>query len=325
MAAYESECEPEGLYGALKMVPGGPYGAEERIMLHDTITINGDTVEARSPEGVTATLKVDEFIGKVNPPLMNCCGLILPDGAATFFSTRSTTIFFWQIPPAVHHVRWISPKSEVCHKTPGKTVLYDDRRIALPYVLIVAVFVRDSSGRLVLSGKNEAYFRTAPLEDYGDELLYPALLNISKFPRQSAAAMPLSWICTQYLSLRKLAAEPDFNTRVRKSLKALRSTMLEAGFNYSSEHHELASHWSVAAKKIPEVADLDRWEQLSREDPLFALKVPWLPATWGGRKLTVKRLVARIEKLLGKETPALDSSDALARFVFERSPNGKRS
>ncbi len=27
VAAYESECEPEGLYGALKIVPGGPYGA----------------------------------------------------------------------------------------------------------------------------------------------------------------------------------------------------------------------------------------------------------------------------------------------------------
>ena len=26
-AAYQSECEPEGLYGALKIVPGGPSGA----------------------------------------------------------------------------------------------------------------------------------------------------------------------------------------------------------------------------------------------------------------------------------------------------------
>ncbi len=294
-------------------------------MPHDTITINGSTVEARTPEGVTGTLKVDEFVAKINPPLMNCGGIILPDGMATFFSTPSTTIYFWQLPPAVHHVRWISPKSEVCHKTPGRTVLYDDRLIALPYVLIVAVFVRDTAGRLVLSGKNEAYFRTAPLEDADDELLFPALLNISKFPRHSAASMPLSWICTQYLSLRKLAAEPDFNARVRGSLKALRSTMLEAGFNYSSEHHELTSHWSVAAKKIPEVADLDRWEQLSREDPLFALNVPWLPATWGGRKLTVKRLADRIERLMSKPAPPLDSSDALARFVFERSPNGKRS
>ncbi len=27
--SYESECEPEGLYGALQIVPGGPYGAEK--------------------------------------------------------------------------------------------------------------------------------------------------------------------------------------------------------------------------------------------------------------------------------------------------------
>ena len=50
-----------------------------------------------------------------------------------------------------------------------------------------------------------------------------------------------------------------------------------------------------------------------------------LPATWGGRKLTLKRLVNRIEKLFSRETPALDSSDALARLVFERSPNGMQS
>ena len=32
-AAYESECEREGLYGALKTVPGGPYGAEKLLDL----------------------------------------------------------------------------------------------------------------------------------------------------------------------------------------------------------------------------------------------------------------------------------------------------
>ena len=29
--AYESECEPEWLYGAIKMVPGGPYDVEQTI------------------------------------------------------------------------------------------------------------------------------------------------------------------------------------------------------------------------------------------------------------------------------------------------------
>jgi hypothetical protein len=99
--------------------------------------------------------------------------------------------------------------------------------------------------------------------------------------------------------------------------------MLEAGFNYSSEHHELTSYWSVSAAKIPDVADLDRWEALSCEDPLFALNVPWLPATWKGKRMTVRRLVDRIEKLLGAKDTTPDNSDGLARIVFEASSNGK--
>lgn len=294
-------------------------------MPHDTLTITGKKVHARSPEGVTAMLGVAEFVKKLRPPLMNCGGLILPRGVSTLFSTETTTIFFWELPPAVYHVRWISPLSKVPYKMPGAKVLYQDRRIALPYVVIVAVFARDPAGRLVLSSRNEAYFRTAPLESADDELLFPALLNISKFPKEIAASRPLSWICTQYLNMRTLAAEDDLNTRIRQSLKALRSTMLEAGFNFSSEHHELTSYWTVSAKKIPQVADLDRWEQLSRDDPLFALEVPWLPAKSGGRKLTVNRLVERIETLFSAKDSPLDSSDALARIVFGASTNGKAS
>ena len=156
-------------------------------MPHDTLTITGKNVQARSPEGVTATMGIADFVEKINPPTMNCGGLILPRGVATFFSTESTTIMFWELPPAVHHVRWISADSEVPFKMPGASVLYEDRRIALPYVVIVAVFAKDPAGRLVLTGKNEAYFRTAPIQSRHDELMFPALLNISKFPKEAAA------------------------------------------------------------------------------------------------------------------------------------------
>ena len=289
----------------------------------DTITITGKTVQATSPEGVTATMSIDKFVNQLRPAVMNCGGMVLPHGVHMFFSTTKTTIFFWELPPAVHHVRWISADSAVPYARAGGKVLYEDRLLAMPYVIIVAVFVRDPSGRLVLSGRNEAYFRTAPLEDPDGELLFPALLNISKFRTKVAAGMPLSWICTEHLNLRKLAAESDFNTRARQSLKALRSTMLEAGFNYSSEHHELTSYWTVSAKKIPEIADLDRWEKLSREDPLFALKIPWLPAMDQGRPVTVQKLVDRIEKLLKAKDTTPDTSDRLARIVFEASSNGE--
>ena len=79
----------------------------------DTIEIKGRKVQATSPEGVTATMSVDQFVHKLCPPLMNCGGLVLPHGVRMYFSTRSTTIFFWELPPAVHHVRWISADSKV--------------------------------------------------------------------------------------------------------------------------------------------------------------------------------------------------------------------
>ncbi len=204
----------------------------------------------------------------------------------------------------------------------GAKVLYEDRRLAMPYVVIVAVFVRDPSGRLVLSGKNEAYFRTAPLESPDDELLFPALLNISKFPDSIAAHRPLAWICTQYLKLSTLAAEPDLNKRVRVSLRALRHMLLETGFNYSSEHHELVSYWTLSAETIPEIADIDRWEKLSREDPMFVLSIPWLEATWRNEPITVRGLADRIFAIAGDGPAALASTSDLARIVFN---NGRPS
>ncbi len=286
----------------------------------DRLTIEGTKVQARSSEGVQATMDIAEFVARLAPANMSTCGLVIPDGVRMIFSTRSLTVFVWELEPMIHRVRWISEASEIPYKMPGREVLYQDRRLALPYLVILAVFVRDASGRLVLSSSNEAYFRTAPLKDPGDALCFPALLNLSKFPAGIAAGRPLSWICTQYTNLRKLAREQDHNARIRESLKALRSTMLEAGFNYSSEHHELTSYWTVSSKKIPQVADLDRWEQLSREDPLFVLNVPWLPALWRREQMTVQKLVDRIVGLAGGGDPPLDSSAALAHVVFQNGP-----
>ncbi len=39
VAAYESEWEPEGLYGALKIVPGGPYGAGKTVPVRSAFVL----------------------------------------------------------------------------------------------------------------------------------------------------------------------------------------------------------------------------------------------------------------------------------------------
>ena len=294
-------------------------------MSQELVTIRGRRVEARRPEGATASQELSDFLQKLAPPVMSTCGAVLPEGVRMIFSTRKMSILIWELAPQVHRVKWIRKDSPAPFRMPGREVAYESRRLALPYLIIVAVFVRGPTGRLVLTGRNEAYFRTEPLKSGDDPLLFPALLNISKFPASVAANQPLAWICTQHTNLRALAREPDLNGRIRKSLLALKSTMLEAGFNYSSEHHELTSYWSLSAKRIPEVADLDRWEERSRRDPLFVLSVPWLPAGSGRKKLTVQGLVDRIVAQAGAEDKPLASVEDLARLVFNDATGGGTS
>jgi hypothetical protein len=291
-------------------------------MSQELITIQGQRVEARRPEGATASQELPDFLQKLAPPVMSTCGTVLPEGVRMIFSTQKMSILIWELSPQVHRVKWIRKDSKAPFKMPGREVAYEPRQLALPYLIIAAVFVRGPTGRLVLTGRNEAYFRTETLKSGDDPLLFPALLNISKFPASAAAENPLAWICTQHTNLRALAKETDFNQRVRKSLHALRSTMLEAGFNYSSEHHELTSYWSLSARRIPEVADLDRWEQRSQRDPLFVLNIPWLPAAAGRKKLTVHGLVDRVLAQAGAEDKPLASVEDLARLVFNDAPGG---
>jgi hypothetical protein len=293
-------------------------------MSQELVTIQGQRVEARRPEGATASEELSKFLQKLAPPVMSTCGAVLPEGVRMIFSTRRMSILIWELPPQVHRVRWIGENSPAPFKMPGREVAYETRQLALPYLIIVAVFARGPSGRLVLTGRNEAYFRTEPLKSGDDPLLFPALLNISKFPASVAARHPLAWICTQHTNLRALAKEPDLNRRVRRSLLALKSTMLEAGFNYSSEHHELTSYWSLSAKRIPEVADIAGWEERSQRDPLFVLNVPWIPAASGRKKLNVHGLVDRIVDQAGAEDKPIASVEDLARLLFNDAPKRGR-
>ena len=283
--------------------------------------IEGRTVEARSPEGVAAKIDLRAFLGMLAPARMSTAGLVLPDGIRMIYSGGSRTVLVWEIPPQVHHLKWIASNSTRPFGGVGRSATYAFRRLALPYLVVFAVFT-ERGGRLVLTGHNEVFFRTAPIESEDDRLAFPALLNISKFPDSIAADRPLAWICTQYLKLPTLAAEPDLNKRVRVSLRALRHMLLETGFNYSSEHHELVSYWTLSAETIPEIAEIDRWEKLSREDPMFVLSIPWLEATWRDEPMTVRGLADRIFAVADDGPAAPASTSDLARIVFN---NGRPS
>ncbi len=280
------------------------------------LAIRGRTVQATSREGVKGRMKIEAFVRAMSPPRIDTCDVILPDGIRRVRERGGVTLFVWEIPPQVYHVQWIDDGSPAPFGIPGKRVKYRHRRLAMPHIVMLAVFVTDSEGRLTLSSRNEAYFRNAPLTSGDDTLCFPALLNISKFPDEAAEVRPLAWVCTQHTPLDALAREPDDNQRIRNGLLALRRTVLETGFNYSSEHHELTSYWSLSAKKIPDVADLDRWEARTREDPLFALEVDWLPASWKSKPLTVNRLIERSFGIMRAQAAPLTTAAQLANVVF---------
>ncbi|MHC4430058.1 MAG: hypothetical protein ACYS0D_15875 [Planctomycetota bacterium] len=293
--------------------------------VREEVTISGRAVTAASPEGVRARMGVDAFVEALTPQRLDTCGIVMPDGVRLAYPLGRMTVLVWEISPQVHHVRWITDDSPspFSGRVPGRPVKYRSRRLALPYLVVFAVFASDGRGRLTLSSRNEAYFRNEPITSPDDELCFPALLNISKFPDGIAATRPLAWICTQHTGLEELAVEPDTNRRIRRGLLALKRTVLEAGFNYSSEHHELTSYWSLSKERIPEVADLDRWEKLSRKDPLFSLEVDWLPATWNGERMTVTGIVDRIAEVQESRKPPMSTASDLARIVFNHKPSGK--
>ncbi len=230
------------------------------------ITIEGNEVRAVSPEGRTATMTVEALLEAVNRRRMSSRGMILPNGLVYLDSKGATTVWVHETPPCVYQFKWIARDSPARY---GPQTKYRTVRIALPYLVVLAAFEGD-----MLSPQNECFFRTRPLDDDADELLYPALLNCSKFTPQEGK--PLSWICTAKMTPEHYAGCRDSKQRMRAGFRALMRCLLESGFNYSSEEHEGSSWFTESTRVDPRVATVEAWEEATRENPLFVLDVPWL-------------------------------------------------
>jgi len=263
-------------------------------------------VTATSPEGQSASMPIGDFLARVAPRHMDTGDTILPDGVKTVLSKGRITVWIYEQAPALTNCRWIAADSPAPYG-PGAT--YRTVRLALPYVIIAAVFATDARGQMRLTGDNECFFRTAPLKSLNDLLCYPGLLNCSRYV--PAEGHPLSWICTQHLKPSPGMRDPDLNVRVRASFEALRHCLFETGFNYSSEHHEFSSWFSESRSIDPRLQTVEAWEAASNQDPLFPLEVPWLPT-----QHTVRELVERVFQRLQAGAAASPTAGGLARLVF---------
>jgi hypothetical protein len=276
--------------------------------MSEHIHIEGSEAIATSPEGQTAKLSLEALLARIAPPRMDTCGVLLPDGIKLILSEGAHTIWVYECPPRVHNFRWIAGDSPVPF---GKGTKYRSVRIALPYLVALVVFGPGPNGQLQLTAANECFFRNAPLKDAADELLFPALLNCSKFVPEEGH--PLAWICTQHLNFAALLRETHQAKRLVASFSALRHCLLETGFNLSSENHE-ASSWFTASRGVdPRINTVEAWEAASEKDSLFVLDVPWLRT---GRSLA--QVAERTFNNLGARRVNYATAAALARVIFNQ-------
>jgi hypothetical protein len=265
-------------------------------------------------------MPLGELVAALVPRLPDSAGAVLPDGVKAAFPLANGVVLVHQTPPRVYSFRWIAADSEQEY---GPGTRYRRVRLALPYLVVVAVFEQSARRALPsLGSRNECFFLNQPLDVQGveTELCYPALLNCSRFAEDPRH--PLSWICTQHL--RPPAADAGADTPERSlhaGLRALLHHLLESGFNRSSEHHELSSWFaeSVKARIDPRIASVEDWEQATAADPLFVLDVPWLRTGH-----TLAKVVERIPGARPSDPRSRPSARDLTRIILGQTPRPRR-
>jgi hypothetical protein len=276
----------------------------------EEVVIKDDKAMTVSPEGQQVSMELATLVRSImraDGKQMDSCGVILPDGVKLLASMGSATIWVYERPPQVYNLKWIARDSPAPY---GQKARYRNVKIALPYLVILAVFVPGAAHKIQLHGYNECFFRKAPLKDpASDTLFYPALLNCSKF--EPPDGRPLSWICTEKLDYKTISAEPDDNKRMQSSLRALLHALLETGYNLSSEHHEASSWFTESVSVDLRIATIERWEQATAKDPLFVLDVPWLETN-----LTLNQVIDRIFETLFARRPEIKSAGDIQRIMF---------
>jgi hypothetical protein len=270
------------------------------------LVVDNDKVIATSPEGKRAAIPVETLLAKAAGDKLCSGPAILPNGVKAVLSRGPITIWVWESPPRVYQFDWITNDSP----TPfGAGTQYRKVSLALPYLIILAVFARGSSGLPDLLPQNECFFRTASLKCFDDELCFPALLNCSKFDPPDNH--PLSWICTQHLAATARMRSHDPAERYGGAFDALRHCLLETAFNFSSDHHEAASWFSESRTVDPRLQSVEAWQAASTRDPLFVLEIPWLKT---GRSLA--QVTDRIFTNLHAERGEIRNAAGLARIIF---------
>jgi len=231
----------------------------------DKLTIQNSKVTITTEEGQKFERAESELVEMCRQEFVSPLGgEMLPDGVKLLRWQRPCMLVIHQLAPHIRRFRWITDDSP-SDFGPGTT--YREVRLSIPYAITFALFYRRGK-QLFLTGSNELYFRNEPLRSESDALYFPALLNISQIP---APRRTRSWICTQHLQ-----QSPGMSWTAQ--LEALLDHTFNGAFNRSSERHEGASGYGASKGVHESLHPVERWEEATAKNEMFALTVPWKPA-----------------------------------------------
>ena len=221
------------------------------------IRIAGSQVQVRSGRKTLATVPIGDFVHTVACAAGSGPDILLPRGVRIFRQHGEVLGVVVEVPPGARRVRWITDDSA---QPSGRGAKYRELYLAFPFVLVLLVLHR---GRL--TGQQQLYYRTAPLETPDDPLLLPNMYNVATGYGQKA------WLCLQHVKARP-------NWPPGQTIAAAVDHTFSAAFNRSSDIHEGNSYWEMMRDVDPRVSSVENWAKSTRADRFFPLSVPWRDA-----------------------------------------------
>ncbi|MDP6445200.1 MAG: hypothetical protein QF805_15485, partial [Pirellulaceae bacterium] len=128
--------------------------------MNASVSLQGKYVTAVSPEGAEGKIKIADLLNRSSPAAALVEQLVNPDGCRKIIARGRYAILVHETPPRVRTFKWIARGSDVPY---GPEANYTDVSIALPYVVVMAVFECDTSGGVKLTNANECFFSNEPL------------------------------------------------------------------------------------------------------------------------------------------------------------------
>ena len=227
------------------------------------LRISGSTVHVQSGRTKLAEVGVSDFVravGRASPPGPD---VVVPRGVRISRQLGDVLAVAVEIPPGARRVRWIRDDSE---EPFGRGARYSEVQLAFPFVIVLLVLRRGQ-----LTGQQQLYYRTAPLESADDPLLLPNLYNVARGYKQRC------WLCLQHAR-----QHPEWTPS--QTISAAVDHTFSAAFNRSSDVHEGNSYWEMMRDVDPRVSSVEAWEKATRADRCFPLGVAWRPADTSIRK-----------------------------------------